>query len=107
MAIRFTCAAWVSVMARIYDKYQCRKYGGKVILTPVMRLISKGFLDEFPYQQDWKADATHPAFITRSATLDQVEPIALGGDPVAEANLATACWGCNHRKGDLGLDELR
>ncbi|WP_425459493.1 HNH endonuclease [Georgenia muralis] len=44
--------------------------------------------------------------MTRSATLDHVEPIALGGDPLAEGNLVTACWGCNRRKGDLRLDEL-
>lgn len=98
----------VSAIARVYarDKYQCRYCGEKVILTPVMRLLSRLYPDAFPYHQNWKADVTHPAFITRSATLDHVDPIALGGDPLAETNVVTACWGCNRRKGDLRLEEI-
>jgi hypothetical protein len=49
---------------------------------------------------------THPAFISRSAALDHIHPIAGGGDPTALDNLVTACWNCNRRKGDLELDEL-
>jgi hypothetical protein len=29
-----------------------------------------------------------------------------GGDPMALDNLVTACWNCNRRKGDLGLEEI-
>jgi hypothetical protein len=54
------------------------------MLTSAMRLLARLFPEMFPYHQNWKADATHPAFITRSATLDHVNPIALGGDPIAE-----------------------
>lgn len=39
-----------------------------------------------------RADSIHPAFISRSATLDHVRPIARGGDPTALDNLVTACW---------------
>lgn len=97
-----------SVIARIYerDAYQCRYCGEKTILTPVMRLLSRLFPEQFPMHSNWKADQTHPAFVSRSATLDHVVPIAGGGDPVAEDNLVTACWGCNRRKGDLTLEEL-
>ncbi|ANC31958.1 HNH endonuclease [Isoptericola dokdonensis DS-3] len=97
-----------SVIAGIYarDCYQCRYCGEKTVLTPVMRLLSRLFPDEFPMHPNWKSDQTHPAFVSRSATLDHVQSIAGGGDPVAEDNLVTACWGCNRRKGDLRLDEL-
>ncbi|MFI2294949.1 HNH endonuclease [Isoptericola sp. NPDC019571] len=97
-----------STIARIYarDRYQCRYCGEKTILTPVMRLLSRIFPDEFPMHPNWKSDQTHPAFVSRSATLDHIQPIAGGGDPVAEDNLVTACWGCNRRKGDLQLTEL-
>ncbi len=88
------------------DCYQCRYCGEKTILTYVMRLLARLFPDEFPYQSNWKADQTHPAFVSRSTTLDHLVPIAGGGDPLAESNLVTACWGCNRRKGDLTLDEL-
>jgi hypothetical protein len=60
---------------------------------------------QFPYHPNWKADSTHPAFVSRSATLDHVKPIAGGGDPMAPDNLVTACWNCNRRKGDLDLEE--
>ncbi|HZN73546.1 MAG TPA: HNH endonuclease [Micromonosporaceae bacterium] len=98
----------MSVIAGVYtrDRYQCRYCGERVILTAVMRLVSRLYSDLFPYHPNWKADLTHPAFVSRSATLDHVHPIADGGDPLDPANLVTACWGCNRRKGDLRLDEL-
>jgi 5-methylcytosine-specific restriction endonuclease McrA len=98
----------MSVIAAVYarDRYHCRYCGERVILTAVLRLVARLYPDQFPYHRNWKADATHPAFIARSATLDHVHPIALGGDPLAVDNLVTACWGCNRRKGDLDLDQL-
>ena len=97
-----------TAIARIYarDNYHCRYCGERVILTPVMRLVARLYPEQFPYHPNWKADSTHPAFVSRSATLDHVVPIADEGDPVDPANLVTACWGCNRRKGDLGLDEI-
>jgi 5-methylcytosine-specific restriction endonuclease McrA len=97
-----------TVIAQVYrrDFYHCRYCGEKVILTPVMRLVSRLYPGEFPYHPNWKSDATHPAFVSRSATLDHVVPIADGGDPLDPANLVTACWGCNRRKGDLRLEEI-
>ena len=97
-----------SVIAKIYarDHYHCRYCGERVILTAVMHLVSKLYPEQFPFHRNWKADSTHPAFISRSATLDHVEPIAGGGDPVDPDNLVTACWNCNRRKGDLRIDQI-
>lgn len=98
----------ISAIAKVYarDHYQCRYCGERVILTAVMRLVSRLYPSEFPYHKNWKADSTHPAFISRSATLDHVRPIARGGDPTALDNLVTACWNCNRRKGDLLIEEV-
>jgi hypothetical protein len=98
----------ISVIATVYarDHYHCRYCGERVILTAVMRLVSRLYPGLFPYHPNWKADSTHPAFISRSATLDHVQPITGGGDPTDPANMVTACWGCNRRKGDLRLDEI-
>lgn len=97
-----------TVIAGVYerDRYQCRYCGAKVILTPVLRLLGRLYPEQFPYHPNWKADATHPAFNARAVTLDHIKPIADGGDALDPANLATACWGCNRRKGDLRLEEL-
>jgi 5-methylcytosine-specific restriction endonuclease McrA len=98
----------MSVIAGVYarDHYHCRYCGERVILTAVMRLVARLYPEQFPYHPNWKADATHPAFISRSATLDHVRPIADGGDSLVLDNLVTACWNCNRRKGDLRLEEI-
>lgn len=98
----------VRTVARVYarDGYQCRYCGGKVVLTPVMRLLSRLHPEAFPYQVNWKAGLTHPAFAALSATLDHVVPVALGGDSLAEDNLVCACWSCNLRKSDLTMDAV-
>jgi 5-methylcytosine-specific restriction endonuclease McrA len=98
----------MSVIAKVYarDHYQCRYCGERVILTAVMRLVSRLYPSEFPYHPNWRADSTHSAFISRSATLDHIRPLAGGGDPTALDNLVTACWNCNRRKGDLLLEEI-
>ena len=97
-------AVKAAVFAR--DHYHCRYCGRKVILTPVMRLLSRLYPDDFPYHPSWRVDSTHPAFTSASATLDHVVPVSHGGHPVDPDNLVTACWTCNRRKGDLSLDEL-
>ena len=97
----------VIAMAYARDRYQCRYCGKRLILTPVLRLLSRLYPEQFPYHPNWKVDSTHPAFILQSATIDHITPIAAGGNPVAITNLATACWSCNRRKGDLDLSELR
>jgi len=112
--IRFEAAArrkerWPSrtVVAKIYarDHYQCRYCRERLILTHHATGIQT-IPGAVPYHPNWKADSTHPAFITRSATLDHVVPVSAGGDPVDPGNLVTACWGCNRRKGDLRLEEI-
>lgn len=94
--------------ARIYtrDHFTCRYCGGRVILTAVMELLGGIYPDIFPFHPNWKGGLTHPAVIARSAVVDHVTPVSLGGPPLVEENLVTACWPCNARKGDLTLAQL-
>lgn len=88
------------------DHWQCRYCARRTIPTVVMRLISRAFPVEFPYQANWRPAETHPAYNARATTLDHVVPVAWGGPQKDPANLVTSCWPCNRRKGDLRLEEL-
>jgi 5-methylcytosine-specific restriction endonuclease McrA len=90
----------------VRDSFKCRYCGGRVILTPVMRVLSHIFPEQFPYVSSWRSDVTHPALWSRSACIDHVAPGSFGGDWLDPENLVTACWPCNARKGDLTLELL-
>lgn len=98
----------IRVIAEVYerDRYQCRYCGRRVVLTAVLRMLSRRYPDVIPYTSNWAVGKTHPAFASLSATLDHVEPVATGGAGVDPNNLTCACWTCNRRKGDLSLDDL-
>jgi HNH endonuclease len=68
-----------------------------------MELLGGIYPEQFPFHRNWKGGETHPAIISRSAVIDHRDPGSAGGDWVARANLVTACWPCNARKGDLSL----
>ena len=88
------------------DRWLYRYCGGETILTQVMALLGGLFPDQFPYHPNWKFGATHPAIISRSASVDHLYPGSLGGSWTEPDNLATACWLCNTRKADLTLVQL-
>jgi 5-methylcytosine-specific restriction endonuclease McrA len=94
----------VSVLRR--DHFTCRYCGGQVVPTPVLRAVSLVWPGEIPWNRNWRADATHPIHVTRSATIDHVSPHAHGGRNDALDNLATACWTCNTSKGQFTLEQL-
>jgi 5-methylcytosine-specific restriction endonuclease McrA len=96
-----------TVIAGVYrrDRFCCRYCGCRVIPTQVMRLVASLFPDDFPYHTNWKGGETHPAFTSRSATLDHIFPWARGGTNDV-GNLACACWVCNQVKGELTLDQI-
>jgi hypothetical protein len=97
-----------SLMLTVFqrDHWTCRYCGGRTIFTPVMALLGTMFPDQFPFHRNWKGGQTHPAVISRSAIVDHVIPGAHGGNWAELDNLATACWPCNARKGDLTLGQL-
>jgi 5-methylcytosine-specific restriction endonuclease McrA len=89
------------------DRFYCRYCNGKTILTSVMELVGTLYPEIFPYHGHWKGGLTHPAFLTRSAIVDHVEPGAWGGGWDDPDNLVTACWPCNSVKSDFTLSQLR
>jgi 5-methylcytosine-specific restriction endonuclease McrA len=95
----FTPETTVAVWRR--DQFSCRYCGQSVIPPPVLRATSLVWPDAIPYHPNWRTDVTHPLYLLRSATVDHVEPHAHGGSHDDLGNLATACWPCNTRKGDL------
>jgi 5-methylcytosine-specific restriction endonuclease McrA len=96
------------VYAEVYrrDRFACRYCGGRVIPTPIMRVLATLYPDIFPYHPNWKVDRTHPAFLSRSPSLDHLTSGAHGGGWLDIDNLVTACWLCNIRKSDLTLEQL-
>ena len=96
-----------TMIASIYkrDRFHCRYCGFRVIPTQVMRLVSDFFPDKFPYHPNWKGGQTHPAIVSRSATLDHIVAWTAGGTNDA-TNLVCSCWICNRVKGDLSLEQL-
>jgi len=85
------------------DFFRCLYCGSRVVPTIVLRAVSLRWPQLVPYHPNWRADATHPLIVHRSATVDHVEAHAQGGGDQL-ANLATACWPCNVRKGELDLE---
>ncbi|MDQ2959802.1 MAG: HNH endonuclease [Candidatus Dormibacteraeota bacterium] len=98
------CSVMLAVFWR--DHWTCRYCGGRTIFTPVMALLGTLFPDQFPFHRNWKGGQTHPAVVARSAVVDHVIPGAHGGSWADPENLATACWPCNARKGDLTIRQL-
>lgn len=98
----------IRTIARVYarDGYICRYCGQKVVLTAVLRLLHRLYPDVIPFQSNWRAGLTHPAFEALSATLDHLDPVAGGGDHLEPSNLVCACWTCNRRKSDLTVAQL-
>jgi hypothetical protein len=95
----FSKQTTVAVFRR--DRFTCRYCGSAVVPTPVLRAASLVWPDVIPYQKNWRTDLTHPLYLLRSATVDHVIPHAHDGSHDDLGNLATACWPCNTRKGDL------
>lgn len=88
------------------DGFVCRYCGGRTILTQVMELLSGFYPGLFPYHPNWKGGLTHPAIAARSAMVDHVEPVSLGGAPLEIGNLVTACNPCNSNKADFTLEQV-
>lgn len=92
-----------SVFAR--DGYCCRYCGARTVPVPVLRAVSLLWPKQVPWQRNWRTDATHPIYVTCSATIDHIQAVAHGGSSDS-ANLATACYACNAEKGEFSLARL-
>ena len=88
------------------DGFRCRYCGRRVVMPPVLRLLSICFGEIFPYHLHGKMDVSHLAFWRDVSSCDHLIPVARGGTSEAE-NLVTACYMCNSIKQNWLVDELR
>lgn len=57
------------------------RYTGQRLVNPgILKIISRRFPDDFPYQSHWKMDKTHMAYWELIPTIDHICPIAKGGE---------------------------
>lgn len=101
---------------RRYSERQCMKvflrdgfidrYSGEKLVFPgTLRLLSKLFPVEFPFNTNWKMDACHIAFWELFPTIDHVVPVARDG-PDTETNLVSTSMLRNSAKANFTLAEL-
>lgn len=92
----------------------CADLQARSLLQPLLRTSDHRYpghglaRDDLPgyltYHPNWKGGLTHPAAITRSSVVDDVNPGAWGGDWSDDENPVTACWPCHGSKADLTLE---
>lgn len=94
-----------SVFAR--DLYRCRYAHCRrsVIDDRVLRTLSGILPEELPSHPNWKRGECHPIYWTHTASLEHVQPWALGGENSLD-NLATSCSRCNYAKGKATVGQL-
>ena len=87
------------------DSYICRICDRKTIALPVLRRVSAAMPDLFPFHPNWAFGAGHIVYLTHSASLEHVIPLARGGADES-SNFVTTCYGCNDARGDRTLEEM-
>jgi 5-methylcytosine-specific restriction endonuclease McrA len=94
--------------ATIYwrDHFTCCYCGRRTVHLGPLRLLSKVFPSDFPYQDNWKYAETHRLYWDISTSLEHQKAVSTGGDWRAPENLATACARCQYQKGTRTLEEL-
>lgn len=85
------------------DGWQCRFCGIKVVSTKARSI----FLKLFPSETHWGGPEyeRHAALYATAVSLDHVVPHSRGGDN-DDSNLVTACFCCQHGRGQWLLDEM-
>ncbi len=102
-AIKLTCELQVRVFLR--DRFTCRYCRRNTVFIPVLRVLSRLYPAELPYQKNWRWSETHPAYWKYAASCDHVVPVARGGTSAID-NLVTSCYMCNSVKQQWLIDEL-
>lgn len=61
------------------DGFRCRYTGDLLLFPPYLRILSSLWPKSFPYHSNWKSEVTHVAYWSHTASLEHVEPVAVGG----------------------------
>ncbi|PGM53832.1 HNH endonuclease [Bacillus sp. AFS053548] len=89
----------------IRDRFIDRYSGDKVLLPPVLRILSEIYPNEFPFHPNWKYNECHPAYWDLLPTIDHITPVSLGGKNDKE-NLVTTSMKRNSAKSNFTLKDL-
>ncbi|CAL1241944.1 HNH endonuclease [Candidatus Methylocalor cossyra] len=87
------------------DGFIDRYSGARLVHPAVLRILSKLFPRDFPFQKNWKMTETHIAYWELCPTLDHMVPIARGGAD-SEENWVTTSMVRNAAKANWTLEEL-
>jgi hypothetical protein len=88
------------------DGFRCRYTGDLLLFPPYLRALSAIWPEAFPYHPHWKSEVTHEAYWTHTASLEHVEPVAIGGAE-AEDNWITTSGARNQVRSRYSLEALR
>ncbi len=72
------------------DGFVDRYDGARLVYPGVLRLLSAEWPKVFPFQRNWKTDATHPAYWQLYPAIDHVQPLARGGADTRENRVTTS-----------------
>jgi hypothetical protein len=87
------------------DHFIDRYTGNKLVFIPSLRIISREFPDEFPFDPHGKMTKCHIAFWELIPTLDHLLPLSRGGTNDV-GNLITTSMVINSKKAGWGLEDL-
>jgi len=87
------------------DRFRCRYTGDLLLLPAYLRVLSALYPDAFPYHQNWKAEETHPAYWSHTASLEHVEPVSVGGAEHLD-NWVTTSMARNQVRSRFALESL-
>lgn len=87
------------------DGFRCRYTGDLLVLPAYLRALSCLWPEVVPYHPNWKSDETHEAYWTHTASLEHIDPVAIGGIE-AEDNWITTSMARNQVRSRYSLEAL-
>ena len=87
------------------DGFRCRYTGDLLVLPAYLRALSALWPEIVPYHPNWKSDETHEAYWTHTASLEHIDPVAVGGAG-AEGNWITTSMARNQVRSRYSLEAL-
>lgn len=94
-----------AMLVYVRDGFIDRYSGARLVNPAVLRVITRHYPNEFPFQKNWKMSETHPAYWELTPTVDHIHPVAREGQDF-ELNWVTTSMVRNAAKANWTIDEL-